>query len=80
MPAEFYIPPMRDACWEDAAWRTRTLIDICRTHALDADGLSDVTASARNTCRFWLSEKHRSVIPAPVLRGLLYDLNRRVVA
>ena len=78
MPTEIYIPPMRDACWQDADWRTKTLLKACEDHAVDVAGLCGLTASAHNTCRFWLSEKHRSVIPAAVLRGLLFDLNRRV--
>lgn len=70
---------MRDACWKDGHWRSATLLKVCIDHGVQPEELSDLTGVRLNTARLWLT-RHRDVIPAAHLRGLLYDLNRRVVA
>ena len=76
MPEPIYIPPAREECWFDAKWRTSTLLKVCKDHGLGHSELSELTGVKHNTARHWLTN-HQNVIPAPHLRGLLYDLNRK---
>lgn len=68
------IPPMRDPCWRDPDWRDRMLRKACDLHCVDFATVADMTGVKINTARLWFS-KHRDVIPANHLRGLLHDLN-----
>ncbi len=71
------IAPASDPMWSDAATRTRLFIDLLEKHNLsDADAAVIMGRSENAVFQYRTVDKHR-VIPAPLLRALMYDLQNK---
>lgn len=71
------IAPASDPMWLDAATRTRLFIGLLEEHKLSDAAAAAITGHSENTIyQYRTVDKHR-VIPAPVLRAFMYDLQNR---
>lgn len=67
------IAPASDPQWSDEEFRTATLNGLIALHKLKSDDVAELTCYGTAYVRQWRSGKRR-IIPASVLRALIYDL------
>lgn len=63
----------RDLRWNDAAWRTETLLALIADHRLTSQEIATMTGRSVDTVRQWRSGKSIA-IPIVLLRLLMLDL------
>lgn len=69
------IPAHSDSCWDDATWRTQTLVELMDRFRLNAREVGEYTGDSANSVRMWRSSSTRKITPAK-LRLFMLELGR----
>lgn len=76
--AHMTYPPYDDPCWQDADWRTETLLQLMADYSLTIDHVCELTDTKYSTVACWRKTASRPIGIAH-LKALMFELGRGLV-